>query len=101
MTILVLDNYDSFTYNLVQYLGDLGVEPVVYRNDALAVPTQLGLGPEAIVISPGPGVPADRPGISIPLVGAAAGPDSRSSASASATRPSARPSGAGWSGPRG
>jgi anthranilate synthase component 2 len=72
LTILVLDNYDSFTYNLVQYLGDLGVEPVVYRNDALSVAEAIGLGPEAIVISPGPGVPADA-GISIPLVKAAAG----------------------------
>jgi anthranilate synthase component II len=70
--ILVLDNYDSFTYNLVQYLGDLGADPVVYRNDALGVPEVLGLEPDAIVISPGPGVPASA-GISIPLVRAAAG----------------------------
>lgn len=72
MTILVLDNYDSFTYNLVQYLGDLGVDPVVYRNDALTVSEAIALEPEAIVISPGPGVPAAA-GISIPLVKAAAG----------------------------
>ncbi len=69
--LLVLDNYDSFTYNLVQYFGDLGVEPVVHRNDALTVAEALALGPEAIVISPGPGTP-DRAGISIPLVRAAA-----------------------------
>jgi anthranilate synthase component 2 len=69
--LLVLDNYDSFTYNLVQYFGDLGVEPVVYRNDALTVDQALGLAPQAIVISPGPGTPA-RAGISVPLVRAAA-----------------------------
>jgi len=69
--LLVLDNYDSFTYNLVQYFGDLEVEPVVYRNDALTVAEALALGPEAIVISPGPGTP-DNAGISIPLVQAAA-----------------------------
>ena len=70
--ILVLDNYDSFTYNLVQYLGDLGTDPVVYRNDALGVQEALRLEPDAIVISPGPGVPASA-GISIPLIRAAAG----------------------------
>src|SRR5512135_449053 len=70
--ILVLDNYDSFTYNLVQFLGELGAEPLVYRNDALSVAAALALEPEAIVISPGPGVPADA-GISIPLIRAAAG----------------------------
>ncbi|HWA59282.1 MAG TPA: aminodeoxychorismate/anthranilate synthase component II [Gemmatimonadales bacterium] len=70
--ILVLDNYDSFTYNLVQYLGELGANPVVYRNDALSVESALGLAPDAIVISPGPGEPRDA-GISIPLIRAAAG----------------------------
>jgi anthranilate synthase component 2 len=70
--ILVIDNYDSFTYNLVQYLGDLGVEPVVYRNDALGVAEALALEADAIVISPGPGVPASA-GISTPLIKAAAG----------------------------
>ena len=70
--LLVLDNYDSFTYNLVQYAGELGAEPVVYRNDALSVQEALGLAPEAILISPGPGTPADA-GISVPLVRAAAG----------------------------
>jgi anthranilate synthase component 2 len=69
--LLVLDNYDSFTYNLVQFFGDLGVQPVVYRNDALTVQQAIGLGPQAIVISPGPGTP-DRAGISVPLVRAAA-----------------------------
>ena len=65
--ILVLDNYDSFTYNLVQYLGELGAEPVVRRNDEVAVADVLALAPEAIVISPGPGRPADA-GISVPLI---------------------------------
>jgi len=70
--LLVLDNYDSFTYNLVQYVGELGAEPVVYRNDALTVDQALALAPEAIIISPGPGEPRDA-GISIPLIRAAAG----------------------------
>jgi anthranilate synthase component 2 len=63
----VLDNYDSFTYNLVQYLGELGADPAVRRNDDLAVEEVLALRPEAVVISPGPGRPADA-GISIPLI---------------------------------
>jgi anthranilate synthase component 2 len=69
---LVLDNYDSFTYNLVQFLGELGADPQVYRNDAISVDAALAFEPEGIVISPGPGVPADA-GISIPLIQAAAG----------------------------
>jgi anthranilate synthase component II len=70
--LLVLDNYDSFTYNLVQYVGELGAEPVVYRNDALTVEAALALGPEGIIISPGPGEPRAA-GISVPLIRAAAG----------------------------
>ncbi len=70
--LLVLDNYDSFTYNLVQYAGELGADPVVYRNDALTPEQALGLGPAAILISPGPCTPAEA-GISVPLVRAAAG----------------------------
>ena len=70
--LLVLDNYDSFTYNLVQYAGELGAEPVVYRNDALSVEAALQLGPEAIVVSPGPCTPREA-GISVPLIRAAAG----------------------------
>jgi anthranilate synthase/aminodeoxychorismate synthase-like glutamine amidotransferase len=70
--LLVLDNYDSFTYNLVQYAGELGAEPVVYRNDALTSADALSLRPAAIVISPGPGTPAEA-GISISLIRAAAG----------------------------
>ena len=69
--LLVLDNYDSFTYNLVQYAGELGADPVVYRNDALDVDRALGLDPAAIVISPGPCTPREA-GISVPLVRAAA-----------------------------
>ena len=70
--LLVLDNYDSFTYNLVQYAGELGADPVVYRNDALSPNAALALRPDAIVISPGPCTPHEA-GISIPLVQAAAG----------------------------
>jgi anthranilate synthase component 2 len=69
--ILVLDNYDSFTWNLVQYLGELGAEPEVRRNDALTVDEALDLGAVGIVISPGPGEPA-RAGIAVALVQAAA-----------------------------
>jgi anthranilate synthase/aminodeoxychorismate synthase-like glutamine amidotransferase len=57
--IFVLDNYDSFTYNLVQLLGELGAEPEVRRNDQTTVEQIESLAPEAIVISPGPGRPAD------------------------------------------
>jgi anthranilate synthase/aminodeoxychorismate synthase-like glutamine amidotransferase len=65
--ILVIDNYDSFTYNLVQYLGEMGAEPEVRRNDALSVEDVGALEPDAIVISPGPCTPAQA-GISIPLI---------------------------------
>ena len=70
--LLVLDNYDSFTYNLVQYAGELGAEPVVYRNDALTPDQALALEPAAIIVSPGPCTPREA-GISVPLVRAAAG----------------------------
>ena len=70
--LLVLDNYDSFTYNLVQYAGELGADPVVYRNDALSVEGVLALRPQAIVVSPGPCTPGEA-GISVPLIRAAAG----------------------------
>jgi len=69
--LLVLDNYDSFTYNLVQYAGELGADPVVHRNDALSVDAAMALQPAAIVISPGPCTPCEA-GISVPLVRAAA-----------------------------
>lgn len=70
--LLLLDNYDSFTYNLYHYLGELGAEVVVRRHDALRVGEALALKPEAIVISPGPCDP-DKAGISLDLVRAAAG----------------------------
>jgi anthranilate synthase/aminodeoxychorismate synthase-like glutamine amidotransferase len=65
--ILVLDNYDSFTYNLVQYLGELGARMRVARNDALTSDDVEALAPEGIVISPGPGSP-DGAGISLELI---------------------------------
>src|SRR5204863_8561383 len=57
--ILVIDNYDSFTYNLVQYLGELGEELRVYRNNKITIEEIERLKPSRIVISPGPGIPAD------------------------------------------
>jgi para-aminobenzoate synthetase component 2 len=65
--ILVIDNYDSFTYNLVQYLGELGAAVAVYRNDQLRVAQVRALQPEGILISPGPGNP-DEAGISLELL---------------------------------
>lgn len=65
--ILVIDNYDSFTFNLVQYLGELGADPAVRRNDAISVDDIGALRPSAIVISPGPGAPAQA-GISVAAV---------------------------------
>ncbi len=59
MRVLVLDNYDSFTYNLVQYFGDLGAEPIVLRNDELPPAEGARLKPDRLVISPGPGTPDD------------------------------------------
>lgn len=69
--LLILDNYDSFTYNLVQYAGELGAEPVVRRNDVLDVAGALALNPTKLIVSPGPGTPRDA-GISVPLIRAAA-----------------------------
>jgi anthranilate synthase component II len=80
--ILVIDNYDSFTYNLVQYLGELGTDPVVRRNDAISVEEIGELAPSAIVLSPGPCTPKDagitveairRWGSSIPMLGVCLG----------------------------
>ncbi|MFI5232794.1 MAG: anthranilate synthase component II [Gemmatimonadales bacterium] len=65
--LLVIDNYDSFTYNLVQYLGELGEQPHVVRNDAIGVDDVRALGATAIVISPGPKTPAEA-GICIPVI---------------------------------
>jgi anthranilate synthase component 2 len=67
----MIDNYDSFTYNLVQYFGELGAEVVTVRNDEVSVAEALALRPQAIVISPGPCSPAEA-GISVPLIQAVA-----------------------------
>ncbi|HEY4215867.1 MAG TPA: aminodeoxychorismate/anthranilate synthase component II [Gemmatimonadaceae bacterium] len=80
--ILVIDNYDSFTYNLVQYLGELGADPVVHRNDAITVDEIGALAPSAIVLSPGPCTPKEagvtvetirRWGSTIPILGVCLG----------------------------
>jgi anthranilate synthase/aminodeoxychorismate synthase-like glutamine amidotransferase len=70
LRVLVIDNYDSFTFNLVQYLGELGTEPVVHRNDTLTVDEALALGTDAVLLSPGPGRPEDA-GIICDLIPAA------------------------------
>ncbi len=94
--ILVIDNYDSFTYNLVQYLGELGAEPRVVRNDQVGVEEIAALAPDRIVISPGPGTP-DQAGVSIEVIrrlGAR-------TPSAGGTRRSAAPSAPRWPAPGG
>jgi anthranilate synthase component 2 len=65
--LLMIDNYDSFTYNLVQYLGELGADVQVYRNDQIGLDAIAALRPEQIVISPGPCTPSEA-GISVPLL---------------------------------
>jgi len=70
--ILMIDNYDSFTYNLVQYLGELGAETIVRRNDAIDVAGARALRPDAIVISPGPCTPSEA-GISLAILREMAG----------------------------
>ena len=70
--LLVIDNYDSFTYNLVQYFGQLGVEQKVYRNDQITVEEALALNPERVMISPGPCSPAEA-GVSCAMIKAFAG----------------------------
>ncbi len=70
--LLLIDNYDSFTYNLYQYLAELGADVQVYRNDEVSVEDCLAMGPERIVVSPGPCTP-DEAGISVDLIRAAAG----------------------------
>jgi anthranilate synthase/aminodeoxychorismate synthase-like glutamine amidotransferase len=69
--VLVIDNYDSFVFNLVQYLGELGAEPIVHRNDAVSVDEALALDADAILLSPGPGRP-EHAGIICSLIPAAA-----------------------------
>ncbi len=68
----MIDNYDSFVYNLVQYLGELGAAPIVYRHDALTLDQALALDPHGVVISPGPGRPSDA-GLSNALIQAFCG----------------------------
>lgn len=70
--LLVIDNYDSFTYNLVQYFGELGVEQQIYRNDKITVDEAIALKPDRILISPGPGAPTES-GISLSIIEAFAG----------------------------
>jgi anthranilate synthase/aminodeoxychorismate synthase-like glutamine amidotransferase len=65
--VLVIDSYDSFVYNLVQYLGELGADPIVVRNDQITVDEALALEPDALMLSPGPGRPEDA-GIICPAV---------------------------------
>jgi len=92
--LLMIDNYDSFTYNVVQYLGELGAEVKVVRNDELTIAEIEALNPERIVVSPGPCTPTEA-GISIEAIKHFAG-NCRSSASALATSPSARPLAVTW-----
>jgi anthranilate synthase/aminodeoxychorismate synthase-like glutamine amidotransferase len=70
--VLVIDNYDSFVYNLVQELGELGADPVVHRNDAIDIEAIRAASPDAILISPGPGRPEDA-GISMAVISELAG----------------------------
>ena len=65
--ILMIDNYDSFTYNIVQYLGELGSEPMVYRNDKITIDEIKQLNPKKIIISPGPCTPNEA-GISVDVI---------------------------------
>eukprot|EP00743_Colponemidia_sp_Colp-15_P008487 GILK01009231.1.p1 GENE.GILK01009231.1~~GILK01009231.1.p1 ORF type:complete len:196 (+),score=8.75 GILK01009231.1:41-628(+) len=67
MTTLLIDNYDSFTYNLYQYLAELGAQVQVYRNDEITLEECIKLNPARILISPGPGAPCDS-GVSIPVI---------------------------------
>ena len=80
--ILLIDNYDSFTFNLAQYLGELGAPPVVRRNDEVSADEVASMQPDRIVISPGPGRPEDagitvevirRFGVSVPVLGVCLG----------------------------
>ncbi len=85
--ILMIDNYDSFTYNLVQYLGEMGEELQVYRNDKITIDEIEELKPDRIVISPGPCTPKEA-GISVETITSASRARCRSSASAWAIRAS-------------
>lgn len=65
--VLVVDNYDSFVYNLVQEMGELGADPIVHRNDRISVAEAMALDPDGVVISPGPGRPQDA-GVSMEMI---------------------------------
>ena len=80
--VLVLDNYDSFVYNLVQYLGELGSDPIVHRHDALNLDEIFALDPDAILISPGPGTPDDADPL-ISLIAPTGSPPSNNSSASS------------------
>jgi anthranilate synthase/aminodeoxychorismate synthase-like glutamine amidotransferase len=90
--VFVLDNYDSFTYNLVQYLGELGAKVEVHRNDELTVEQVEALHPERILLSPGPCTPSEA-GILVPLIRHMAGKAPILRCLPGASRPSARPFG--------
>ena len=92
--LLMIDNYDSFTYNLVQYFGELGEEVRVVRNDAITSKRDRGAGPARIVISPGPARPNEA-GISVPLRSGSSPARAQFLACAWGIRRSARPSAAG------
>ena len=90
--MLVIDNYDSFVYNLVQYLGELGAEPIVHRHDAMAIDALVALEPDAVLVSPGPGDPGTHPedaGVSNDAIRVFGRPVCRCSACASGTSASA------------
>lgn len=70
--VLVIDNYDSFVYILVQYLGELGADPIVVRNDAKSLDELIAIQPDAVLVSPGPGLP-DNAGLSIDVIDQFAG----------------------------
>ncbi len=70
--VAVIDNYDSFVFNLVQYLGELGADPIVHRHDAVTVAELVDLDPDAVLVSPGPGTPSDA-GISNDVIRTFAG----------------------------
>ncbi|MGC4000985.1 MAG: hypothetical protein QM767_27410 [Anaeromyxobacter sp.] len=90
--LVLVDNYDSFTFNLVQYLGELGADVRVFRNDQIDVPGIRALRPDGVVLSPGPCTPNEA-GVTLQVIKELAG-QRPSSACAWGTRPSARPSAA-------
>ena len=91
--LVLIDNYDSFTFNLVHYLGEMGADVAVHRNDAMSADAVLALKPDAIVLSPGPCTPNEA-GICLDLIEKGAPIGAHVSACASAIRPSARRSAA-------